>query len=50
MEDERLNLELEESRGDPNKMKKGLERKINLYKRFLKESDLDDLDRLSATI
>jgi hypothetical protein len=47
MEDERLNLELKESRGDPNKMKKALESKINLYKRFLKESDLDDLDRLS---
>jgi hypothetical protein len=47
MEDERLNLELKESRGDPNKMKKALEMKINLYERFLKESDLDDLDRLS---
>jgi hypothetical protein len=47
MEDERLNLELEKSRGDPNKMKIALERKINLYKRFLKESDLGDLDRLS---
>ncbi len=47
MEDERLNLELEKSRGDPNKMKIALEKKINLYKRFLKESDLGDLDRLS---
>lgn len=47
MEDERLNLELEKSRGDPNKMKIALERKINLYKRFLKESDLGDLDRFS---
>jgi hypothetical protein len=47
MEDERLNLELEKSRGDPNKMKIALERKINLTKRFLKESDLGDLDRLS---
>lgn len=47
MEDERLNLELEKSCGDPNKMKIALERKINLYKRFLKEGDLGDLDRLS---
>jgi hypothetical protein len=47
MEDERLSLELEKSHGDPNKMKIALERKINLYKRFLKESDLGDLDRLS---
>ena len=47
MEDERLNLELEKSRGDPNKMKIALEKKINLYKRFLKENDLGDLDRLS---
>ena len=47
MEDEKLNLELEESHGDPNKMKIALERKINLYKRFLKENDLGDLDRLS---
>lgn len=47
MEDERLNLELEKSRGDPNKMKIALERKINLYKHFLKESDLGDLDRFS---
>lgn len=36
MEDERLNLELEKSRGDPNKMKIALKRKINLYKRFLR--------------
>jgi hypothetical protein len=47
MEDERLNLELEKSRGDPNKMKIALERKINLYNRFLKKSDLGDLDKLS---
>jgi hypothetical protein len=47
MEDERLNLELEKSRGDPNKMKITLERKINLYKRFLKKGDLGDQDRIS---
>ena len=50
IEDEKLNLELEESHGDPNKMKIALERKINLYKRFLKESDLGDLDRLSLLV
>jgi hypothetical protein len=47
MEDEKLDLELEESHGDPNKMKVTLERKINLYSRVLKESDLGDLERLS---
>ena len=47
MEDEKLNLELKESHRDPNKMKVAFERKINLYNRFLKESDLGDLDRLS---
>ncbi|MGI0043518.1 MAG: hypothetical protein ACRD47_07385 [Nitrososphaeraceae archaeon] len=46
MEEENLNLELEESHGDPNKMKVALEKKINLYIRFLKEDDLSDLDRL----
>lgn len=46
MEDEKLDLELEESHGDPNKMKVALERKINLYNRVLKESGLDDLERL----
>jgi hypothetical protein len=46
MKDEKLNLELEESHGDPNKMKVALEKKINLYIRFLKEDDLSDLDRL----
>lgn len=46
MEDEKLDPELEESHGDPNKMKVALERKINLYNRVLKESSLDDLERL----
>ena len=46
VEEENLNLELEESHGDPNKMKVALEKKINLYIRFLKEDDLSDLDRL----
>ncbi len=46
MEDEKLDLELKESHGDSNKMKVALERKINLYNRVLKESSLDDLERL----
>src|SRR5262245_49236840 len=46
MEDEKLDRELEESDGDPNKMKVALERKINLYNCVLKESGLDDLERL----
>jgi hypothetical protein len=36
MKDEKLNLELEESHGDPNKMKVALEKKINLCNHFLK--------------
>lgn len=47
VEDEILNVELEESHGDPDKMKVALEKRINLYKRFLKKDDLSDLDRLS---
>ena len=47
MEDGKLNVKLEESHGDPNKMKAALEKKINLYNSFLKEDYLSDLDRLS---
>ena len=47
MEDGKLNVKLEESHGDPNKMKVALEKKINLYNSFLKEDYLSDLDRLS---
>ena len=47
IEDEKLNLEVEESHRDPDKMKVALVRKINLYNRFLKEKDLGDFDRLS---
>jgi hypothetical protein len=46
VEEENLNTELEESHGDPNKMKVALEKKINLYIRFLKKDDLSDRDRL----
>lgn len=47
MEDGKLNVKLEESHGDPNKMRVALEKKINLYNSFLKEDYLSDLDRLS---
>jgi hypothetical protein len=50
IEDDKLNQELEESHGDPNKMKVALEMRINLYKRFLKQDDLIDLDRISLKI
>jgi hypothetical protein len=46
VEEENLDIELEESHGDPNKMKVALEKKINLYIRFLKKDDLSDLGRL----
>jgi hypothetical protein len=45
-EEDRLDLELEESKGDYDKMKLTLERKIDLYKRFLKKDSLTELDRL----
>jgi hypothetical protein len=47
VEDEKLNNELEESHRDTDKMKVALEKKINLYKRFLKKEGLRDLDRIS---
>lgn len=47
LEDGKLNVELEESHGDQNKMKVALEKKINLYNCFLKGDGLSDLDRLS---
>lgn len=47
IDDEKLNNELEESHGDPDKMKVALEKKINLYKRFLRKEGLSDLDRIS---
>ena len=46
VEDDRLNLELEESHGDYNKMRLIFEKRIDLYKRFLKEESLTELDRL----
>ena len=51
IEDDKLNQELEDSHGDPNRMSMGtLEKRINLYKQFLKQDDLSDLDRISLKI
>jgi hypothetical protein len=46
IEEDKLDLELEESEGDYEKMKLALEKKIDLYKRFLKKDGLTELDRL----
>lgn len=42
MEDEKLNVELEESHGDFDKMKLVFEKKIDLYNKFLKDDELTD--------
>ncbi len=46
VEDDKLNLELEESHGDYDKMRLIFEKWIDLYKRFLKEESLTELYRL----
>ena len=46
VEEDKLNLELEESHGDYDKMRLIFEKRIDLYKRFLKEESLTELDRL----
>jgi len=46
VEDDKLNLELEESHGDYEKMRLIFEKRIDLYKRFLREESLTELDRL----
>jgi hypothetical protein len=46
VEEDKLNLELEESHGDYEKMRLIFEKRIDLYKRFLKEESLTELDRL----
>ena len=49
VEDDKLNQELEESHGDFDKMKLVFEKRIELYKRFLKEDDFTDrIDRLTV--
>lgn len=45
-EEDKLNQELEESHGDCEKMKVVFEKRIDLYKRFLKEESLTELDKL----
>lgn len=44
-EEEKLNREQEDSHGD-NEMMKAVFQKIQLYKRYLKEDDLTELERL----
>lgn len=47
MEENTLDQEQEDSHGEYDKMKLVFEKKINLYKRYLKKSELTDkLDRL----
>ena len=46
MEEDKLNQEQEDSQGEFIKMKSLFEKRIQLYKRFLKEDSLTDLDRL----
>ena len=46
VEEDKLNLELEESHGDYDKMRLIFEKRIDLYKRFLKKEGLTELDRL----
>ncbi len=50
VEEDKLNLELEESHGDYKKMRLIFEKRIDLYKRFLKEESLTELDRLRLEI
>jgi hypothetical protein len=45
-EEDKLNLELEESHGNYEIMKVVFEKRIDLFNRFLKQEDLTDLDRL----
>ncbi|MGH9951057.1 MAG: hypothetical protein ACRD5J_05475 [Nitrososphaeraceae archaeon] len=45
-EEDKLNLELEESHGNYEIMKVVFEKRIDLFNRFLKEEGLTDLDRL----
>lgn len=45
-EEDKLNLELEESHGNYEIMKAVFEKRIDLFNRFLKEESLSELDRL----
>ncbi len=46
VQDDKLNQELENSHGDADKMKLAFEKRSDLYKQFLKEETLTELDRL----
>ncbi len=46
VEEDKLDQEQEDSHGDYEKMKVAFEKRIDLYKRFLKEESLTELDRL----
>jgi hypothetical protein len=46
VEEDKLNQELEESHDDYEKMKAGFEKRIDLYKQFLKEESVTELNRL----
>jgi hypothetical protein len=45
-EEDRLDQDQEDRHGDLDKMLLVFEKKINLYKRYLKKDDLTELDRL----
>lgn len=45
-EEDKLNLELEESHGSYEMMKVVFEKRIDLFNRFLKKEGLTELDRL----
>lgn len=49
LEDDKLNQELEDSHGDFDRMKLVFEKRIELYKRYLKEDNLSDMDKLTLT-
>ena len=46
VEEDKLNLELEESHGNYEIMKVVFEKRLDLFSRFLKQESLTDLDRL----
>ena len=46
LEEDRLNQEQEDSHGEYEKMKLVFEKKIDLYKLYLKKEGLTELDRL----
>ena len=45
VEEDRLNQEQEDSHGEYDKMKLVFEKKIDLYKRYLKKDELSDMEK-----